>query len=301
MVRQWLGSMIFSLIGLSAGIAAQADRDIVYAARYYAPPGSHRTSHFHLYRINPDGTGRTQLTFGAGDEERPHWSADGLRVRFVEDTESPWLQTLCEVNANGGRRRVLKKLTDRASPEDLHEDLQTPRYRLENSEASRADAPDQHILIDLQTGRRQTLTVPEHTDLNDLLMPMLGGALVYAANNHNSTVGTDYLFYRLTPETGMLHYLTEGQFLAWSPDGLRFCTAPGQDTIPYQKRHDPFAVSKDASPEERVAGEYRLVWSAPLYIRATVGGPMRALTPRLSYVMGADWRRPPPAAPQRNR
>ena len=129
MVRQWLGSMIFSLIGLSAGIAAQADRDIVYAARYYAPPGSHRTSHFHLYRINPDGTGRTQLTFGNGDEERPHWSADGLRVRFVEDTESPWLQTLCEVNANGGRRRVLKKLTDRASPEDLHEDLQTPRYQ----------------------------------------------------------------------------------------------------------------------------------------------------------------------------
>jgi len=55
MTRQWLA--LFALCIFSA-VSAHADRDILYAARYYAPPGSHRTSHFHLYRINPDGTGK---------------------------------------------------------------------------------------------------------------------------------------------------------------------------------------------------------------------------------------------------
>ena len=122
---------------------------------------------------------------------------------------------------------------------------------------------------------------------------------MYAANNHNSTVGRDYLFYRLTPETGALHYLTEGQFLAWSPDGSRICTAPGRDTTPYEKRRYAFAVQKGASAEERTEDEYRLVWSAPLYVRASAGGSMWALTPRLSWVTGADWRKPLKAASKR--
>ena len=271
-----------------------SDRDIVYAARYYTLPGSHRTSHFHLYRINPDGTGKTQLTFGNGDEEQPKWSADGRRVTFVEDTGPPWIQTLCEINASGGRGRVLRQLTGSA----FSNDLQTPGYRLENMEAADDQAPDRHILIDLKSGQRRTLPVPPHADIQDVLLPMPGQDLVYAANNHNSTVGTDYLFYRLNPDPGTMRYLTEGQFLAWSPDGLHFCTAPGRDTAPYERRRVSYSSDEYYGS---VARKYRLVWFAPLCVRATAGGPMRALTPRLSWVTGADWRRPPPAASQRNR
>ena len=72
MKTRWLVLLMLGLCG-----TAHADRDIVYSARYYAPPGSHRTSHFHIYRINPDGTGKTQLTFGMLDDYAPKWSADG--------------------------------------------------------------------------------------------------------------------------------------------------------------------------------------------------------------------------------
>lgn len=284
----WLVLLDLCLPGVAP---VRADHDIVYAARYYTPPGSHRTSHFHLYRINPNGTGKTQLTFGRGDEQQPKWSADGRHVTFIEITgQSPsWSQTVCEINANGGQRHMLRKLTDSTSPDEL----QTPGYRLENIESANDQASDQHVLIDLKSGRRLALAVPAHDDLYDAVLPMPGHDLVYAANNHNSTVGTDYLFYRLDPATGSLHYLTEGQFLAWSPDGLRFCTAPGRDTTPYEKRRNPLAVRTGASAAERAEDEYRSVWFAPLFIRDIEGGPMRQLTPRLSWVTGADWRRKP--------
>lgn len=76
---------------------ALADRDIVYSARYYAPPGSRATSHFHLYRINPDGSGRIQLTFGAHDDENPLWSPTAKSILFIRDEAS-----LCTVKASGG-------------------------------------------------------------------------------------------------------------------------------------------------------------------------------------------------------
>ena len=78
--RIWLLLLVFFYLGV---VSAHADRDIVYAARYYAPPGSHRTSHFHLYRVNSDGTGRTQLTYGTNDEDQPQWSPDGDWICIV--------------------------------------------------------------------------------------------------------------------------------------------------------------------------------------------------------------------------
>ena len=279
----------FALLLLGFCVAARADRDIVYSARYYAPPGSHHTSHFHIYRINPDGTGRMQLTFGTlGDYDyAPKWSADGRQVTYIERSSTSVFDKLCEIDASGGNRRVLKTLDFDRNRERLF----ASGYHLQNDEGDYGKVPDRHILINLKTGRRLTLPVPAHDDPNDELLPMPGAKLVYAVSNHNSTVGIDYLFYRLNPDTGALHYLTEGKFLAWSPDGSRFCVAPGRDTTPYEKRPSPYAADPDATAQERLGEAYRLVWSAPLYVRAAAGGPMKQITPRLSYVTGADWRK----------
>ena len=251
---------------------ASADRDIVYAARYYAPPGSHRTSHAHLYRINPDGTGKTQLTFGAGDEEAPKWSADGTQITFVAYRANSSVPLLCRMNANGSGQRVVKPLGEN----DVLPAPPTPGYKLENADPATDTGTATHTLIALKTGKRLILPVPPDDQWLGILLPMPGTDLVYASNNHNSTVGTDYLFYQVKPDTGAMRYLTEGQFLAWSPDGSRFCVAPGRDTTFY---------------EHRAGHEDRLVWFAPLYVRAASGGKMQQITPRLSYVNGADWRK----------
>lgn len=266
-----------------------ADRDIVYAARCYAPPGSHQTSRFHLYRINPDGTGQTQLTFGP-DEECPHWSADGKQITFVAYQGFAPFITLYRIDADGRNRRVIKKLGD----EDTLPSPVTPGYRLENIfPVLPTDNDAKHILVSTRTSHRFRLTVPAHDDYNDVLFPLPGGGLVYGASNHNSTVGTDYAFYRLNPDTGALLPITTGQFLAWSPDGTHFCVARGRGLVPYDRRRDPPPAEAGETPEAKIARLYRLVWAAPLLIRAAGGGPMRQLTPRLSCVAGADWRKTP--------
>src|ERR687887_1887465 len=37
----------------------------------------------HLWRINNDGTGATQLTYGDRGESSPRWSPDGSRIAFL--------------------------------------------------------------------------------------------------------------------------------------------------------------------------------------------------------------------------
>lgn len=363
------------LLLLCLGPASYAERDIVYAARYYAPPGSHRATHAHLYRISPDGTGRVQLTTGLADDDLPLWSPDGQWVAFLRTSPSGQT-TLCLMGGSGGTVRTLHPagavgLRDAYayhwSPDGktlavIHEnsdkdtvvsvslmDTRTWRVTRRVPGASRCDwSPDSRrvllvraegsSILTLPSGPETSLTVSlyqprwlnadtvagfpgdDHNPQPVLRLVGLDGkerattaltlpaayrdfesggldtllpgpphqkALVYALNNHNSTVGTDYLFLLLPAAPGGMRYLTQGQFLSWSPDGSRFCTAPGRDTTPYEKRAN-----------SRPGDAYRLVWTAPLYVRAAGGGRMKALTPRLSYVTAADWRSAQPLTPQ---
>src|SRR5689334_1909984 len=86
-----------------AHVPANAQGEIVYSARYYYPPGDKRTSSFHLYRINPDGTGRKQVTTGTQDDISPKWSPDGKKILFERAmTKEPYRSSLCMVGADGG-------------------------------------------------------------------------------------------------------------------------------------------------------------------------------------------------------
>lgn len=64
--------------------ACFADGDIVFSARFYNPPSkAEQKSYWHLYRINPDGSGKRQITSGAFDDIDPQWSPDGRLVAFA--------------------------------------------------------------------------------------------------------------------------------------------------------------------------------------------------------------------------
>ena len=369
--------LILLLLCLSS--VTYADGDIVYSARYYYPPGSKGTSHFQIYRINPNGTGRRQITYGNSEEYDPHWSPDGKHILFVReffpDEESDGHSSLCCMSADGGSIQVLVDISDstsgvwqypRWSPDSHTISIIHTTYQKDSAFSSvylidikskkshrlpgisrfewspdgksaviqnakgyclydlksasqiavtgadrfpiwignktlaalgiRAEKDDDYqynLIVFGRDGREQKRIKLEFpTDLYDgsdpdtlIAMPDQGH-IIDAYNNHNSTVGVDYLYFDVKLKVEQIHYFTEGQFLAWSPDGKRFCTAPGRDTVPYEKRRYPF---KDAIPND-VEGKYRMVWSAPLFVRATSGGPMRQITPRLSWVTAADWR-----------
>ena len=87
-------------MSMAGQLPAKANGDIVYCARYYAAPGSKDKSYFHLYRIDPSGRGRTQLTFGAHDDGLFGWSPDGKSILYTSDNR------MCTLDASTGKTRV---------------------------------------------------------------------------------------------------------------------------------------------------------------------------------------------------
>lgn len=125
------------LLGMVAGLifgtrqTSRADRDIVFAAQEYRWSGRlykwtgndgdggkpertvEKMGCYHLYRINPDGTGRKQITFGSYNDQSPRFSPDGKQILFLrKEPSSSRLDDmdsakLCLVPADGGPVRTL--------------------------------------------------------------------------------------------------------------------------------------------------------------------------------------------------
>lgn len=91
-------------------LPARASGDIVYAARYYLKPNAttapDASSHYHLYCINADGSGRRQITLGTHDDTLPQWSPDGRHIAFIRDEK-----TLCLSDAQGRNVTTLREIS----------------------------------------------------------------------------------------------------------------------------------------------------------------------------------------------
>ena len=61
----------------------------------------------HVYRINADGTGQVQLTFGERGESSPRWSPDGGTVAFLARRESDAHNQIYLLRVSGGEARRL--------------------------------------------------------------------------------------------------------------------------------------------------------------------------------------------------
>ncbi len=49
-----------------------------------------RDGHMHIFAVNPDGSGQTQLTNGPGDDNRPSISPDETRIAFDSNRDGNW-------------------------------------------------------------------------------------------------------------------------------------------------------------------------------------------------------------------
>lgn len=59
----------------------------------------------HVYRINTDGTGQVQLTFGERGESSPRWSPDGKAVAFTTRRDADTNNQIYLLNVDGGEAR----------------------------------------------------------------------------------------------------------------------------------------------------------------------------------------------------
>ena len=53
------------------------------------PTTAYPSPYYEIYTINPDGTGRTQLTTNSSFDGEPAWSADGSKIAFTSDRDGP--------------------------------------------------------------------------------------------------------------------------------------------------------------------------------------------------------------------
>jgi TolB protein len=68
---------------------------IAFIDRVSAP-----TPHYDVFVVNPDGTGRTRLTFHAADDTYPAWSPDGTKIAFTSARDDPF-GDIYVMNADG--------------------------------------------------------------------------------------------------------------------------------------------------------------------------------------------------------
>lgn len=121
-----LGFGAMSVAATSVSCQAKSARraaksgDILFSARFYLKPGTQRgSSYFHIYRINADGTGKRQITFGKHNDETALWTHDGRKIVFIRDN-----QKLILADENGkNQTELMSKSEDkywgdlRASPD----------------------------------------------------------------------------------------------------------------------------------------------------------------------------------------
>jgi hypothetical protein len=91
------------------------DRPLVVSARFYQPKVK---THFQLYRINPDGSGKQALTHAAAEDYTPRWSRDGNSILFVRSFENlnPVRLELHQINIDGSQDKTLWTTTSEYQP-----------------------------------------------------------------------------------------------------------------------------------------------------------------------------------------
>jgi 3-hydroxymyristoyl/3-hydroxydecanoyl-(acyl carrier protein) dehydratase len=101
--------IVFALLLLVAvPCRSFAHGDIVYSARYYLPPGSNGHSHYHIYRIDPNGSHRVQPTFGNSEDEYPQWGGRNDHIQFYRTVHPSGDCYSMEMQADGSHLSRIK-------------------------------------------------------------------------------------------------------------------------------------------------------------------------------------------------
>jgi dipeptidyl aminopeptidase/acylaminoacyl peptidase len=242
----------------------------------------------HIWRINADGSGAIQLTYGERGETSPRWSPDGARIAFLArrgDTEETQVYVL---EASGGEARQLTKHPASTSNIQWSVDgkmiyFLAPEAKTQE-EKDREKVRDDVYAFDENYKHRHlwTVTVPE----GNTRRVTQGDFSVL--NYRLSTGGATIAHHRsITP---LLDNSDEGEVWLMNADG----SSPVQLTR-NTVGESGAALSPDGSQVLFTSGanaKFETYYNSNIFLVPSRGGEARLLLPELPYeVESASWSR----------
>lgn len=143
--------------------AKETNSPIVYSARYYTSQEETIRSYYHLYLINPDGTGKRQITSVKANDRAPRWSENGQLIYFFRFQPDSHIQEswVYDIKANKERRFSGTPQIDqnnRMYDLPLLESIVSKRFpkkKLERSRTTRFSDGTQASLLELAQRKQQ--------------------------------------------------------------------------------------------------------------------------------------------------
>lgn len=185
---------------------------------------SNRTGQWEIYRMNPDGTGVTQLTFNSPDYNySPEWSPNGQQIVFEARRNNNWDVYVMNADGSNVRQLTTDPATDRVP-------AWSPDGNLIAFGSNRRGNFDVYVM-NTDGSNARAITTNVSTDYYPDWSPD-GISLTYQSNR----TGTLQIYrQRIDQDESTALQLTSGSIPkgapAWSPDGslIAYYTNVGQD------------------------------------------------------------------------
>jgi len=114
----------------------------------------------HIWRINADGTGALQLTFGERGETSPRWSPDGQSIAFLARRGESEETQIFLLENNGGEARQLTKQS--AAVANIGREI--VYSTVSGRDPDGREAPSQLWAVNLGTGARRRIAEADAVD-----------------------------------------------------------------------------------------------------------------------------------------
>jgi Tol biopolymer transport system component len=174
---------------------------------------------YHIFSMNPDGSGSLQLTTGSADDVDPAWSPNGAKLAFTSNRAGNWNIYTMAADGTGLRQINTSVSADRQaawSPDGSKLAFTSNRAGNWNVYTVNADATGLHQLTTSPTNEAQPAWSPD------------GSKIAFTSDRS----GTNHVFVIGTGGSGLLP-LTRGFAKdyqpAWSPDGSQIAFVSNLD------------------------------------------------------------------------
>jgi len=182
-----------------------------------------------IFVATPDFTERRRLTFNSVDESHPMLSKDKSRVLFTEGRAESHRTDVVVMNVDGSKRKVITAGPGEfgAIPAFSRTNLKLTYAGWSEEGASGELSNPRIVVLDLLTGHKQSITLPEHESWRPVFSPD-ETSLAYISKR-----GGQFDLYSFDLVTGQERRLTNTTFDEWdpqyTPDGRRLAYAARQD------------------------------------------------------------------------